>query len=254
MGSIFIQKSDELLDTLSPWLNTTTVLRLSRVNSAFRNWASENGRDLHLKATYVNHPCVNKPTPFLLGSTSDFPSHGRNSRGEHLFIKDRKLLLRLSMSSLYYKNCTTSGGDLDVLTEESVPWGTALNKKKSTLTATLVFDNAEKGAVPLRCRQDHQDFSEDFASKDGVLPPLQLFTINRLSSHFTPETMFRVRLTASVCLLQHECDHDTDEFTHYTTYTPPFWVVSRIQTEKSIATQKERRAKKRGFSASVPAV
>ena len=158
------------------------------------------------------------------------------------------------MSSLYYKNCTTDGGDLDVLTIEHVPWGTALNKKKSTLTATLVFDNAEKGAVPLRARQDHQDFSEDFASKDGVLPPLQLFTINRLSSHFTPETMFRVRLTASVCLLQHECDHDTDEFTDYTTYTPPFWVVSRIQTEKSIATQKERRAKKRGFSASVPAV
>ena len=268
----------DLADPLLPYLDAQTVALLSRAHSTFRNWARTHNRHVHLCLRYTHHTKI-----FQLRRVEDaFPSCSTDASGTPVRLQYRELQVWPVMRSTYLM--AKPGEPTAVRTEMDIPFGSAVSRRDSVMTATLVFDDAECSPVPLRETPVSRGGWNKNADVEGAFTklsfiegnrvmPQQLRCINRLSSHFVSRAKMRVRVTLSVA---RRPDDDLGEdkevverwkpadspptfigyslpkqmkpgvfYKHYHAYTPAFYTVSRIQTPESVAKRKATRARRR---------
>jgi len=282
----------DLADPLLPYLDATTVVLLSRVNSTFRNWARTHGRYVHLSLQYTENDGVMRTR-----RTDTFPCHATDTSGTAVRVQYRDVEMWPVMHSTYLM--AKPGEPTAIRTERDIPFGSALSRRDSVMAAALVFDDAERSPVPLVETPAHKggwnkscdvqyaftDFVTGDRTRRNRIRCQRLRCINRLSTHFTPRAKFRLRLTLSVALRPEGAagEHNVEvvdetplqpidcsgcpnalmrvpglaswilpkqmkpnaTYTHYRAYSEPFYVVSRVQTAKSIAARKEYRARQR---------
>ena len=269
----------DLVDPLLPYLDAKTVILLSRAHSTFRNWAKAHGRFVHLSLMYTENDHVRSRSPC---HTDTFPRHATDDSGTAVRVQYREIEVWPVMHSTYLM--AKPGEPTMVRTERDIPFGSALSRRDSVLAAAIVFDDAGRSLVPLAetpCHKGGWNKNADvrnafsFVVSDKIRPRRvryqRLRCINRLSSHFASRAKFRLRLTLSVALRPEGAAGDDDvevvaetgllesscswilpkqmkpnaKYTHYRAYSEPFYVVSRIQTEESVAKRKATRARQR---------
>lgn len=268
----------DLADPLLPYLDAKTVAALARANSTFRGWARDHGRCVHLSLQYTHHSKI-----FGISSVKDeFPRHATDARGAPVRLQYREIQVWPVMHSTYLM--AKPGEPTAIRTEKDIPYGSALSRRDSVMTATLVFDDAERSPVPLietpvsRGGWDKNAdvclaFTDMVERKPNQVRAQRLRCINRLSSHFSPRAKMRLRITLSVARRPDEdCGEDKEVvqtwkrpnsppafrgydlfkqmkpgvvYKHYHAYSPAFYTVSRVQTEESVAKRKATRARQR---------
>ena len=240
----------DLADPLLPYLDAKTMAALARAHSTFRGWARAHNRRVHLDLGYLGG--------------CEFPISGEDANGALLWVQYRMLNVFPKMHSTYLM--AKPGEPTAIRTERDIPFGSALSRRDSVMTAALVFDNAERSPVPLVVTPLRHsrgvdivlaftDYSEHYRPRtrapgaENTVRGQSLRCINRLSSHFSPRAKFRVRVTLSVAHRPdgEAGDHDEEiverqnglilpkkhkpnvAYTHYNAYTPAFYVVSRLK-------------------------
>lgn len=258
----------DLADPLLPYLDAKTMATLARAHSTCRGWARAHNRHVHLDLGYLGG--------------GEFPAHGEDANGASLWAQYRMLNVFPKMHSTYLM--AKPGEPTAIRTERDIPFGSALSRRDSVMTAALVHDNAERSPVPLvvtllqhsrgadivRAFTDYRPMKGDrtMMERPNRVRGQSLRCINRLSSHFSPRAKFRVRVTLSVAHRPdgEAGDHDEEiverqnglmlpkkhkpsvAYTHYNAYTPAFYVVSRLKPGEVAA--RVARARRRALAAS----
>jgi hypothetical protein len=268
----------DLADPLLPYLDAKTMAALSRANSTFRGWARDHGRCVHLSLQYTHHSKI-----FGLASVKDeFPCDATDARGAPVRLQYREIQVWPIMHSTYLM--AMPGKSTSIRTEKDITYGSALSRRDSVMTATLVFDDAERSPVPLietpvsrggwnRNADVCLAFTDMAKSSPNTVRAQTLRCINRLSSHFSPRAKMRLRITLSVARRPDgDCGDDKEMvqtwkrpdsppafrgydlpkqmkpgvfYKHYHAYSPAFYTVSRVQTAESVLKRKATRARQR---------
>ena len=197
-----------LADPLVPYLDAKTMATLARAHSTFRSWARTHGRCVHLSLEYTHNGdrALGRPQRVEIA----FPCHATDANGTPLRLQYRDIEVWPVMHSTYLM--AKPGEPTMLRTERDIPFGSALSRRNSVMTAALVFDDAERSPVPQIETPPNRggwnksadvclaftDLSRGYHRNPNRVRPQALRCINRLSSHFSPRAKMRLRITLSV--------------------------------------------------------
>jgi hypothetical protein len=187
--------------------------------------------------------------------------HRVESDGSFTMLKNRRILLQpvLEHRFLMHQFFPPTHDPpflLEQHTHSHPTHGSAIDVNRSTVRAFLVFDDAQRTEVPF-CDQPPlrrldgkgfqigQNRDQTYAHFPKGKLPLIVVAVNCLSKDFGKQTDTRFRIVIEVSLVTKDAPTDLVSEVMHATETPPFRVVSRLESDKAAAASKARQANRR---------
>lgn len=237
LGSRFlVDISGELRDILTPYLSAGDLRTMALVCREFSSWMEHAGRPQLVLARWSRrNPDLELPPACDL-EIPMWQTHGK--LGEEPAMATRKVIRLRPNVIRTYLNSDGHWCERDLLP------GTAVDPKRTTLSADLVLDCQNRVCEHLYSAPfwKRDSAMQDAHPKDWADPQMIKFKITSLSNKQSPPEQFRVRLTL------HIYRHGNDTPSQLVYESPAFWVadIATIRSpSKAVAAERASNPSKR---------
>ena len=244
--AMVVNDGGRLGDALWPYLPSEVGHPIMCACRALRDWGRQYSRQLKLQVALHGWPGLSmRATRGVCEpvTADNFPGCGVDDDGTPLVTPSRQLRFRLQ-----FHHTVTASTDLAEESHYYIKHGSAVDKERSAIRASLVLDGKPHKKLPnlpawpnvSRCDELEDEHGNPLDAYDvfprGELPRMR-HGLTRLSSHFgkrKPLPKLRIRFDVIVATIGKK------RTTRYTACTPAFRSVSAVHSDKTKAKRQER--------------